>query len=74
MTPERLAECLSIVRWAPDTLAQALGCDMSLVKAWLDDLEEIPMKTGAWIETLATVHQVAEAQKPVSLKGKRARE
>ena len=71
MTPARLAECLSLLRWTPDTLADALGCDVSLVNAWLDDLEEVPIKTGAWMEALATVHQAAEAQKPVGLKGKR---
>lgn len=71
MTPARLSECLSIIRWTPDTLAQALGCDVSIVNAWLDDLDEIPMKTGSWIETLATIHAQAEALKPVGLKGKR---
>lgn len=71
MTPDRLSECLAIIRWTPDTLARALGCDVSLVNAWLDDLDEIPMKAGAWIETMTTVHQVAETQKPTGLKGKR---
>jgi hypothetical protein len=73
MTPERLGECLSIVRWSPDTLAQALGCYVSLVHAWLEGLEEVPPKAGAWIEALATTHSSAEALKPVSLKGKRAK-
>ncbi len=73
MTPERLSECLSIIRWTPDTLAQALECDMSLVYAWLKDLEEIPLKAGAWIETLATVHIAAEREKPASLGGRKAR-
>jgi hypothetical protein len=73
MTPDRLSHCLSIIRWTPDTLAQALGCYVSLVHAWLDDLEEVPMKTGAWIETLATTHAAAESLKPLGMKGKRAR-
>lgn len=71
MSPERLSECLSIIRWTPDVLALALGCDVSLVNAWLDDLDKVPMKAGAWIETLATVHAAAERQKPVALKHKR---
>lgn len=71
MTPERLDECLSILRWSPDTLAQALGCSVSLVHAWLEGLEEVPPKASAWIETLATTHSSAEALKPVSLKGRR---
>ena len=71
MTPERLDECLSIIRWSPDTLAQALGCYVSLVHAWLEGQEEVPPKAGAWIETLATTHGTAETLKPTSLKGKR---
>lgn len=54
-----------MIRWTPDTLANALGCYVSLVHAWLDGLEEVLPKAAAWIETLAT----AESLKPVSLKG-----
>jgi hypothetical protein len=57
----------------PNTLARALGCDVSLVNAWLDDLDEIPVQTGAWIEALARVHQQTETLKPVGLKGRRFR-
>ncbi|QPC95732.1 hypothetical protein [Mesorhizobium sp. INR15] len=71
MTPDRLSKCLSIIRWTPSTLARCLGCDVSLVNAWLNDREEIPVKAGAWIETLATIHEKAEMLKPVGLKGKR---
>jgi hypothetical protein len=73
MTPTRLSECLTIIRWTPATLAGSLGCHVSLVNAWLEELEEIPPKASAWIETLATTHQAAEAMKPVGLKGKRFR-
>jgi hypothetical protein len=73
MTPNRLEECLAIIRWTPDTLAQALGCYVSLVHAWLDGIEEVPPKTSAWIETLAATHATAEGLKPVNLKGKRPR-
>lgn len=73
MTPERLEECLSIVRWPPATLAEALGCDVSLIHAWLNGLEPVPIKTSAWIETLATTHTAAEKLKPVGIKGKRGR-
>ncbi|KQZ80890.1 hypothetical protein ASD64_11400 [Mesorhizobium sp. Root157] len=71
MTPNRLEDCLAIIRWTPDTLAQALGCDVLLVNAWLDDLEEIPTKTGAWIETIARFMEAAEQVKPVGLMAKR---
>jgi hypothetical protein len=73
MSPDRLSECLSIIRWTPDTLAQALGCYVSLVHAWLEGLEDVPIKTGAWIETLAATHAAAEKLKPDGMKGKRAR-
>ena len=73
MTSQRLHECLRIIRWSPDALAEALGCDISLVLAWLENAEEVPIKTGAWIETLATAHAAAEAVKPASLRGKRFR-
>jgi len=36
-------------------------------------LEEIPPKAAAWIETLATLHEHMEADKPKSLRGKRAK-
>jgi hypothetical protein len=71
MTPTRLVQCLGTIRWTSLDLADALECDVSLVEAWLEDYEEIPARTAAWIETLATVHAAAEAEKPTSLKGKR---
>jgi len=71
LTPERLSECLTIIRWTPDTLARCFGCDLSLIGAWLDGELEIPPKAGAWIETLALAHGAAEQVKPRSLKGKR---
>lgn len=71
MTPARLSECLTSIRWTPEILADALGCDVSLVNAWLDGDQEMPMKASAWMGMLATVHKAAEAEKPGSLKGKR---
>lgn len=71
MTPARLVECLATVRWTSLDLADALECDVSLIEAWLEGQEEIPVKTAAWIETLATVHAAAEAERPTSLKGRR---
>lgn len=71
MTPERLDECLSIIRWSPDTLARCFECDASLVGAWLDGELEIPPKAAAWIETVAMHMKAAEAIKPKGLKGKR---
>jgi hypothetical protein len=70
MTPERLDECLSIIRWTPETLARCFECDVSLVEAWLSDETEIPPKAAAWIETVAAHMEIAETLKPKSLKGK----
>ena len=35
MTPERLAECLRLVRWHKDVLAEALDVPSALVAGWL---------------------------------------
>lgn len=71
MSPDRLDECLSALRWSPDILAGVLECDASLVAAWLNGDAEIPPKAAAWIETLASYHEAAEDLKPKSLKGKK---
>jgi hypothetical protein len=71
MTPERLDECLSIIRWSPDTLAECFGCDASLIEAWLSGEMEMPAKASAWIETVAAHMEAAETLKPTGLKGKR---
>lgn len=70
MNSLQLKECLQIVRWSSDTLAEALGCDISLVLAWLENIEEIPIEVGAWFETLATAHNAAESVTPDSVRGK----
>lgn len=71
MSPDRLDECLSALRWTPDILARALECDVSLVNAWLDGNVEIPMKTGTWINLVAQHHEAFEAEKPKTVRGKR---
>lgn len=73
MSPDRLQECLSIIRWTPDTLARCFECDVSLIEAWLTGEAEIPMKAIAWIEVMAQAHEAAETMKPKGLKGKRFR-
>lgn len=71
MTPAELDTALHDIRWTPDILARAFGCDVSLVHAWLDGNAEIPMKAGVWITVLAETHRGMENAKPKSLKGKR---
>ncbi len=71
MTPAELSTCLRIIRWTPDILADALECDISLVLAWLEGVEKIPMKVGVWLKVAADAHEAIEAERPKSLKGKR---
>ncbi len=71
MTPAELSSCLRIIRWTPDILADALECDISLVLAWMEAVEPVPMKVGVWLKVTADAHQALEAERPKSLKGKR---
>lgn len=71
MTPAELDDALHIIRWTPDILARALGCDVSLVHAWLDGNAEIPMKTGVWLTVLADAHRGMEELKPKTVKGRK---
>ncbi|WP_055045796.1 hypothetical protein [Devosia sp. A16] len=64
MTPERLEECLRVVRWPKDTLAEAIDVPSEAVTAWLAGTEEVPRKVGAWIEALCFVHEAAEESIP----------
>lgn len=71
MTPTRFNECLAKIHWSTETLAGILGCDESLTEAYSLGLMEVPMKLGAWLDTLAQVHAAAEVGRPTGLKGKR---
>lgn len=71
MAPARLVECLEILRWPNETLAEALGCDEGLVEAWALGLDAIPPKTAAWLEALTSKHAATEVLKPTELKGRR---
>lgn len=67
MTPERLTECLRIVRWHKDVLAEALDVPAQVASGWLAGTEEIPRKVGAWMEALCFVHEAAEQTKPATV-------
>lgn len=45
-------------------MADALGCEVSLVKKWAHGHTDIPVAVAAWIKALATVHRAVEAGKP----------
>jgi len=66
MPPARLGDCLVVVRWSPDILAEAIDVPSEVVAAWLAGAVVVPAKVGAWIEALCFVHEVAEAAKPVT--------
>ena len=59
MTPDRLRECIALLRWTQRGLADALACDDRLVRRWASDGASIPPSVAAWLETLAQVHAAA---------------
>lgn len=71
MTPARFNECLEQLHWSTETLAGILECDESLAEAYSLGLADVPPKLGAWLDTLALVHEVSESGRPTGLKGKR---
>jgi hypothetical protein len=66
MTPERLSECLRIIRWPKDVLAEAIDAPSTVVSAWLAGGETVPRKVAAWIEALCFVHEAAEETMPAT--------
>ena len=74
MTPTRYIQCLEILRWTNETLAEALGCDESLTEAYAVGLAPIPLKLVAWLEVAAETHQALEKELPRSIKAKRLAE
>lgn len=71
MTPEEVQGCLNTLRWSPQALADALGCDLNMVKAWLDGTDKIPPKTKVWLYVLALSHAEADKGRPRTIRGKR---
>lgn len=71
MLPERLQECLTIIRWSPETLAASLQQETSLVEAWLDASAPIPTGVASWIEALCFTHEAADLARPSLNAGRR---
>lgn len=65
MTPARLAECLTLLRWSRRSLADATGYDESTVRLWLSGRYPTPPLIARWIERAATFH----AKHPAPRKG-----
>lgn len=66
MTPERLAECLRVLRWHKDVLAEAIDVPSDAVGAWLAGTQDVPRKVGPWLEALCFVHEAAENSRPAT--------
>lgn len=57
MLAGRLRECLMIIRWQADDLADELGCRQREVSAWLDGRAFVPLLVAAWVEALVKAHR-----------------
>ncbi len=66
MAPERLVECLTVIRWKPVTFAQAMDVPLSSLDSWLDGSAPVPRKIAAWLEALSFVHEAAEKTIPIT--------
>ena len=56
MTPDRLRECLRLLRWSLRDLAAALGIDDRQVRRWGAGGGAVPPAIAAWLEVLAAAH------------------
>lgn len=64
MNPERMQECLTIIRWSPSTLALSLGIEGNLVDRWLNDAVPIPVSVASWLEALCFTHEASDLMRP----------
>lgn len=56
MMPGRARDCLKVLRWSADDLADELGQSVSDVKAWLEGRAPMPLAIAAWLEALVKLH------------------
>lgn len=57
MTPTRLRECLSALRWSQRGLADALGRPEGTVRQWARGAVRIPEDVAAWLEAAGQWHE-----------------
>jgi hypothetical protein len=55
MTPDRLRECLALLRWSQRGLADALAMDERQVRRWASGAA-VPLSVALWLDQLATYH------------------
>ncbi|OQM73813.1 hypothetical protein BFN67_23375 [Pseudaminobacter manganicus] len=56
MMTGRLKECLKMLRWSEDDLAEELGCPSSEVQTWFNGRKHPPLAVTAWLEALVQAH------------------
>jgi hypothetical protein len=64
MNPERMQECLTVIRWSPSTLALSLEIEGDLVERWLSDIVPIPVSVASWLEALCFTHEASDLMRP----------
>ncbi len=64
MIAARLKECLKVLRWSEDDLAEELGCAFSEVRAWSEGRVLPPLAVAAWVEALVKAHQALPRPSP----------
>jgi hypothetical protein len=61
MTPARLREVLTTLRWSLADLAAELGSGRRLMWAWADGQRTVPPVVAAWLERLTAAHAAEPA-------------
>lgn len=57
MIADRLRECLTVLRWSDEDLADELGAPCAQVRAWLNGRSHAPIVVAAWLETLVKAYR-----------------
>lgn len=57
MITDRLRECLTVLRWSDEDLADELGAPTAHVRAWFNGSSHVPVVVAAWLETLVKAHR-----------------
>jgi hypothetical protein len=57
MTPDRYRECLAIVSQSQRALADLLGCNDRLTRAWATGRSAVPCGIARWLEEWVAIRQ-----------------
>ena len=64
MTPKRLQECLTTIRWSPVTLAAELQVEAGIIQGWMAGTKPIPISVASWLEALCFTHEASSRMRP----------